>query len=212
MTEITKAENNAMEAEQPQPAIPARRTHGDERARKRSRVFIPILAISLVLFSIVNVYIGLNKEPLPSEIEGLVVYDNLTNEVVEGPIQYDIEPPPGGPNAGVVQDCGLYRVPVQNENAVASLANGAVWIAYDPNLPVEDTDYLRAFAEDQLFVLLAPYPGLESPVVLTAWGVQAHVDDTIDPRIPGFIQKYMNGDQAPISNGACSGGVTLPVQ
>lgn len=201
-----------MEAEHPQPTTPRRRTHGDERARKRSRVFVPILAVSLVIFSIVNVYIGLQKEPLPSEIEGAVVYDNLANEIVEGPIQYDIEPPPGGPNAGVVQDCGLYRVPVQNENAVASLANGAVWIAYDPELPAEDVDNLRAFAEDQLFVLLAPYPGLESPVVLTAWGVQAHIDNTLDPRIPGFIQEYMNGDQSPISNGTCSGGVTLPVE
>lgn len=200
-----------MEAEQTQ-SPPRPRTHGDERARKRSRVLVPIITVGLIIFSMVNVYIALQKEPLPSEIEGAVIYDDLSNEVVEGPIQYDVEPPIGGPNAGVVQDCGLYRVPVQNENAVASLANGAVWIAYDPNLPAADVDNLRAFAEDQLFVILAPYPGLDSPVVLTAWGVQAHIDNTLDPRIPGFIQEYMNGDQAPISNGTCSGGVTVPVE
>lgn len=200
-----------MEAEQTQPA-PQPRTHGDERSRKRSRVFVPILAVGLVIFSIVNVYIGLRKEPLPSNIDGAVFYEDLSNEVVDGPIQYDVEPPVGGPHAGVVQDCGLYRVPVQNEYVVASLANGAVWIAYDPDLPTGDVDYLRAFAEDQLFVLLAPYPGLESPVVLTAWGVQAHVDDTLDPRIPGFIQEYMNGDRAPIANGTCHGGMTVPLE
>ena len=200
-----------MEAEQIQ-SPPRPRTHGSERARKRSRILVPILAISLIIFSIANVYIGLQKEPLPLEIEGAVIYEDMTNAVVAGPIQYDIEPPPGGPNAGVVQDCGLYRVPVQNEHAVASLANGAVWIAYDPNLPAEDVDNLRSFAEDQLFVILAPYPGLESPVVLTAWGIQARVDDTLDPRIPSFIQEYINGEQAPISNGTCSGGVTVPVE
>ena len=200
-----------MEAEHIQPP-PRPRTHGDDRARRRSRIFVPILAVGLIIFSIMNVYIGLQKEPLPSEFEGAVFYDDLTNEAVAGPIQYDIEPPPGGPNAGVVQDCGLYRVPVNNENAVASLANGAVWIAYDPNLPTADVDLLRAFAEDQLFVLLAPYPGLESPVVLTAWGVQVHIEDTLDPRIPGFIREYMNGEQAPIANGTCSGGVTVPVE
>lgn len=200
-----------MEAEQTQSTLRPR-IHGDERSRKRSRVIVPILAVSLVVFSIVNVYIGLRKEPLPSEIDGAVFYEGLSNEVVDGPIQYEVEPPPGGPHSGVVQDCGLYRVPVRNEHAVASLANGAVWIAYDSNLPSGDVDNLRAFAEDQLFVLLAPYPGLESPVVLTAWGVQAHVDDTLDPRIPGFIQEYVNGEQAPIANGTCHGGVTVPVE
>lgn len=212
MIGITKAKNTNVETGQTQPISPQRRTHGDERARKRSRIIVPILAIGLVIFSIVNVYIGLQKEPLPSEIEGAVFYEDLSNEIVEGPITYDIQPPPGGPNAGVVQDCGLYRVPVQNKHAVASLANGAVWIAYDPDLPAEDVDNLRSFAEDQLFVLLAPYPGLDSPVVLTAWGVQTRVDDTLDPSIPGFIREYTNGEQAPIQNGTCSGGVTVPVR
>ncbi len=201
-----------MDAEHTQPPTPRPRTHGDTRSRRRSRVFIPIFTVSLIVFAMVNVYMGLQKEPLPTEIDGAVFYEGLSNEVVEGPIQYDIEPPPGGPNAGIVQDCGLYRVPVQNEYVVASLANGAVWIAYDPGLPTADIDNLRAFAEDHLFVLLAPYPGLESPVVLTAWGVQAHVDNTLDSRIPGFIRKYSNGEQAPISDGTCSGGMTIPTQ
>ncbi|HEX2281742.1 MAG TPA: DUF3105 domain-containing protein, partial [Thermomicrobiales bacterium] len=122
-----------MDIEHSQPA-PRPRSHGSDRARKFSKVLVPVAVVALIVFSIVNVYLALRRDRLPEEIDNLVVYENVSNEVVSGPIDYEIEPPPGGPHAGVVQDCGRYRVPVQNENAVASLATGAVWIAYHPDL------------------------------------------------------------------------------
>lgn len=186
------------------------RSHGSDRARKYSRILVPVAVVALIVFSILNVYLALRRDRLPDEIDNLVVYEGLNNEVVAGPIQYDIEPPPGGPNAGVVQDCGRYRVPVQNENAVASLATGAVWIAYHPDIPEEEIDELESYASGELYVIVAPYPDLKAPIVLTAWGAQVEVESSLDLRIPAFLRDYVENEDAPNHGERCSGGVTVP--
>lgn len=200
----------SMDADQRTHSMPSPRSHGSDRARRLSRIFVPIIVGALILFSFLNVYLGLHKETLPETIEGAVFYTDLSNDVVDGPIDYDVEPPPGGPHAAVVQECGLYRVPVHNENTVASLATGAVWISYDESLPKTDVDNLWSFAENHLHVILAPYPGLKAPVVLTAWGVQVAVDSTLDLRIPAFIQDYADGDDVPNPDSTCREGVSIP--
>lgn len=170
---------------------------------------MPVVLALLVGFTLINVYITANREQLPEVIEGLQVYPGLVDEVVEGPIDYDTRPPYGGPNAGVVQDCGQYRVPVHDENAVASLAIGAVWIAYDPNLPEEDIDGIHAHASGELYVIVAPYPGLRAPIVMTAWGAQLEVDSPLDVRIQAFIRDYAENPDVPNPHEPCSGGVTI---
>jgi hypothetical protein len=185
-------------------------THGSPRARKWSKIIVPIVVLGLIAFSFLNVYITLNREQLPDEIEGLRLYPGLVNEVVEGPIDYPVRPPYGGPNAGVVQDCGQYRVPVQDENAVASLAIGAVWIAYDPELPEDDIDMIHAHASGELYVIVAPYPGLRAPIVLSAWGAQLEVESPLDVRIQAFLRDFKENPDVPNPKRPCSGGVTIP--
>lgn len=184
-------------------------THGSSHARKWSKILVPLVVVLLIGFSFINVYITMNREGLPEEIEGLQLYPGLVNEVVEGPIDYDTRPPYGGPNAGVIQDCGQYRVPVQDENAVASLAVGAVWIAYDPELPEDEIDAIQSHASGELYVIAAPYPGLRSPIVLTAWGAQLDVESPLDVRIQAFLRDYAENPDVPNPKRPCSGGVTI---
>ena len=49
---------------------------------------------------------------------------------------------------------------------------------------------LASYAEDQPYVLISPYPGLEDPVVASAWGAQLRLDDVNDPRLQAFIDRY----------------------
>lgn len=188
------------------------RVQGDPRARRVSKIAVPIAVLALVAFAFVNVFITLNREGLPEEIEGLALYPDVEYAVTDGPYDYDTRPPHGGENPGVVQDCGRYRVPVQDENAVASLAVGAVWIAYDPMLSEDEIDALHAFGAGEMYVIVAPYPGLRAPVVLTAWGAQVEIDSSLDPRIAAFIRDYAENPDVPNPRRPCSGGVTVPAQ
>src|SRR5688500_14150362 len=112
--------------------IEPRAWHTDQRARRRSRWLVGICAGALVLFSGVNVWLNLRQPELPDEVAGVVRYGDLSNEVVAGTVSYDLQPPVGGPHAQLPHLCGLYRVPLIEEHAVAALATGAVWVAYDP--------------------------------------------------------------------------------
>lgn len=171
---------------------------------------MPIIVVILILVSLVNVLISLNRPSIPDEIEGLITYPGLTPEAVTGTVDYTIVPPAGGPHAPASLECGIYRVPVEEERAVAAMATGAVWIAYDPELSEGEVSALTDFAEGEIDTFMSPHPDLPADVVVTAWGVQLYPDDPNDVRIGAFLRDYRNGDQAPYTDLHCSEGQTLP--
>ena len=120
-------------------------------------------------------------------------------------------PPVGGIHSGVWQNCGIYDDPVDAKNAVHSMEHGAVWVTYRQDLAESDVSQLQDLARGQSYVLLSPYPNLESPVVLTAWGIQLQVDSADDARIADFIDRYQVGPQTPEIGAACTGGTGKPI-
>jgi hypothetical protein len=111
------------------------------------------------------------------------------------------------------QTCGLYDKPIRDENAVHSLEHGAVWITYLPNLPnlpQDEIERLRDLTESNDYVLVSPYPDLDSPVVASAWGKQLALESAEDPALERFIQVYVQGPQTPEPGAPCSGGVGRP--
>lgn len=190
-------------------------THGkqhDSSAIRRTRWIVATGVIVALLLGLLNFYLQVRRDELPEEIEGVTTFTTLTSEVVEGPIVYDQRPPAGGPHAALPQLCGYYRVPVQDENAVASLATGAVWITYRPDIPEADQRDLRELAEGELDVILSPYEGQEAPIVFTAWERQLAVDDPNDERAKMFIYVYRDSERAPQRDETCAAGIGLPVE
>jgi hypothetical protein len=120
-------------------------------------------------------------------------------------------PPVGGTHHDIWQNCGIYTEPVPAENVIHSMEHGAVWITYRPDLSTEDVAYLQDLVRGQRFLLLSPYPGLKSPVVLTAWGLQLEVDSARDGRVEEFIDRYQVGPQTPERGATCADGVGQPV-
>lgn len=188
----------------------AERSHGDPRARRRSRIWVPIVAGALLVVAIVNVAVSLNRPSIPEEIEGLIVYENVDDGVAEGQVTYETIPPAGGLHAATSLECGIYFSPVPNERAVAALATGAVWIAHDPNLTEIELDDLKLFSEGELDVFMSPYEDLPNPIVITAWGVQLYPDSPTDTRIASFMRDYTNGERAPARDLACLDGEVTP--
>ncbi|MFB8385660.1 DUF3105 domain-containing protein [Microbacterium sp. NPDC055910] len=144
-----------------------------------------------------------------AEIEGVETFTNTTTHV-EGVVEYEQNPPAGGPHNAVWLNCGIYDEPQQNENAVHSLEHGAVWITYDADLVQgEDLDLLKSKLPSS-YVVLSPYEGLDTPIALSAWNHQLKVDEAADPRIEEFLEEYWRSDLVPEPGALCSGAIDGP--
>ena len=155
------------------------------------------------------------REPDPAQPppenppEGVKTYAATTNRTVEGPIEYDKEPPTNGDHDPLWQNCGFYSEPIENRHAVHSMDHGVVWISYDPNLPPEDVEALRPYGREP-YVIVSPYPGLRAPVVVTAWRNQLDLEGADDPRLRQFVDQFRVTEIAPLSGNGCTGGVGEP--
>ncbi len=122
-------------------------------------------------------------------------------------IDYPHTPPVGGPHDPEWLACGAYDEPIRNENAVHNLEHGAVWITYDPGLRAADIAALEELLPGD--GIMSPYPGLPAPVVVTTWGTQLRLSGADDPRLPLFIERYLD-ETAPEPMASCRGGLSDP--
>lgn len=149
-------------------------------------------------------------DPATIEIEGLETFDNLESLHVQSAVDYEMTPPAGGPHNPTWLNCGIYEEEVPAEYAVHSLEHGAVWVTYDPEqVQGADLDALRS-AMPRTYIILSPFPGLEAPVVASAWGVQVALDGVDDPRLSDFIVKYRQSPDAPEPGALCSQALDGP--
>jgi hypothetical protein len=139
--------------------------------------------------------------PIPGVETFQVASADHTTEAVD----YPQDPPAGGPHNPSWQKCQVYDAPIIAEHAVHSQEHGAVWITYQPDLDDADRETVERLAENQPYVLVSPYPGLEDPVVASAWGAQLRVDAADDPRLQAFINRYAG--QGPEPGADCMSGV-----
>jgi hypothetical protein len=132
-----------------------------------------------------------NKDP-SIEIDGVVrnEYPPALHVSATQRVAYDQTPPYGGPHDATWATCTgiVYPNAIRTENAVHSLEHGAVWIAYNPDKVSDDQrDALADRVDGKSYMLMSPYPGLDSPISLQSWGHQLKLDDASDPRIGQFI-------------------------
>lgn len=159
-----------------------------------------VVAIAVVLFVVTR------PATPPTDVAS---FDVQSHNIVDGSLGYSQVPPVGGDHAQAVQNCGFYRSSVADENAVASMARGAVWITYKPDLNPDDINTIRQLAVDQTYVLESSYTGLPSNIVASAWGHQLQVDSSDDERLAQFIHAYRLSPDAP-EKGPCAAGVGTP--
>lgn len=157
-----------------------------------------------------------NPDPA-STIPGIVIahYEGRQHVRPEDQVAYTASPPFGGAHDASWATCTgvVYDQPVRNENMVHSLEHGTVWIAYNADqLDAAGQAALRAKVENQAYMMMSPYPGLDTPISLQSWGHQLKLSDPDDPRIDEFIRglrrnpygPQANPNGAPEPNGTCS--------
>jgi hypothetical protein len=147
-----------------------------------------------------------------ASIAGLIQKDGLAQNHTSGTVRYDTTPPMGGDHDPMWQNCDsqVYDRPLRNENAVHSLEHGAVWITYRPGLAPDQIEKLAGKVENTDYTLMSPYPGQDSPIILTAWGKQLKLQDASDARVDAFLRAFVKGPQTPEPGAACNGAKDAP--
>jgi hypothetical protein len=149
-------------------------------------------------------------------IEGIVNYREQNPEMLSrdhqaGQLTYEVVPPVGGNHSGSWQNCqgNVYDAPIASEHAVHSLEHGAVWVTYNPDLlPADQVDTLAGIVAGTEKVFMSPFPELDAPISLQAWGYQLKVDNADDVRINEFIRTLRVNASIEGPTARCDGGVT----
>jgi hypothetical protein len=175
--------------------------------------------VALVLLVAGLFYLGYQGQAIAnSGIEGLAIFPDLGRDHQEGDLQYADLTPAGGVHNSTWLNCGIYDEPIRRENVLHSMEHGAVWLAYQPELPAEQIEHLRNMVrqerakQGESLIVLAPLPGLDVPVVATAWRVQLKVDNVLDERLQLFLDRYQRGPFYPEPGANCTfGGIGEPL-
>lgn len=110
---------------------------------------------------------------------------------------YNSVPPTSGWHYAIPARWGLHDSPIPNEVQLRNLAGGGVLIQHRPDLDSETLRELRALVAElrrdprYCKLLLAPYPGLEKGIALTAWNRIDTLDEFDRDRIVGFIDAFL---------------------
>ena len=193
---------------------------GQARAARNRLVAIVLSCVAgvVVLGLVVTFVITTNApagEASATDLSTVQTWDvpgavHVDPQPVDYKAEFGMDPPAGGPHWAGWLNCGVYTQPQQNERAVHALEHGAVWVTYDPDKVRGDA---LAKLRDRLpdsYVVLSPYPGLDAPVVASAWGAQLKLTGADDKRLDAFIQKYWQSPDAPEPGAPCTGGVDGP--
>ena len=193
-----------------------------QAAQKRNRLITLIASgvgaagvLALVITFVVSSAVP-KVDPDSIDIAGLTSFDDLTavhvadGTAVDYEADYGMSPPSGGNHWGAWLNCGVYTEPQQNENAVHALEHGAVWVTYDPELVSGDDLTTLQESLPDTYIVLSPYPGLQAPVVASAWGNQVELDGVDDPRLADFVTKFWRSADVPEPTATCSGAIDGP--
>jgi len=116
-------------------------------------------------------------------------------------VPYNSNPPSSGPHLPYIAPWGIHAEPIVKELQVHNLEDGGVLVQY--NCPQGCPDLVAGLKTIVLRydrqVILAPYPGMDTRIALTAWSRIDKFDELDEKRIVRFIEAYRGIDHHPKS-------------
>ena len=177
------------------------RAAGERRRRAKAiRRYGIIGAIVVVLLGVfLALYIRELNKPGES-VPAMPTQNHLgANQVASTP--YNTDPPTSGDHFEGSPAFKIYTEPMTKELTVHGLEDGGVVMNYQPELDKAVVDKLAAVATSYFeleggrsHVIMAPYPGLSHPIVLTAWRRIDRLNEFDEPRIRRFVDEYVGID------------------
>jgi len=151
---------------------------------------------------------GIGADGLPGRPVEILNAQHIAQGASHPP--YNSVPPTSGWHYAHITDYGIHTEPIPDEVQIHNLEHGAVLIQYRPDVAEEMIADMRDFVEnlrtDQGFcrLILAPYPELDRPVALTAWGRILKMDVFDRPIALSFAGYFL--DQGPENVADCQIG------
>ncbi len=111
---------------------------------------------------------------------------------------YNTEPPTSGPHLPYIAPWGVHTSPIAKELQVHNLEDAGVVVSYRPDCAARVLAPLTTIVTrypDR--VVLAPYPGLDRCIALTAWTRIDKFDEPDERRVVRFIEAYRGIDHHP---------------
>ena len=145
----------------------------------------------------------------------LEIYDNehTTDQQIHlvgnQPADYTIFPPYGEEHSPIPLACGIYSSTPLFEMVVHAMEHGAVVLWYTPtDLNADDiaalTEVVSERLNDKEYAIQAPYGGLNSPIMLVAWGVRLPLDNVDERAIEQFFDEFHDDAPEPLAAGGCA--------
>ena len=145
----------------------------------------------------------------------LEIYDNehTTDQQIHlvgnQPADYTIFPPYGEEHSPIPLACGIYSSTPLFEMVVHAMEHGAVVLWYTPtDLNADDiaalTEIVSEHLNDNEYAIQAPYGGLNSPIMLVAWGVRLPLDNVDEQAIEQFFDEFHDDAPEPLAAGGCA--------
>lgn len=170
-----------------------KRQEQETRARRRRRRRLRDGAIAAVALAVVGAVVFQLVKPQP-EVAGVEKPRDLDNNHVPAgtPVDYGTAVPTSGDHyANEVAGCGPSGEQPPLPAAVHAMEHGAVVLWYRPDVEEQVRPKLVDVMDRyESHVIVAPNPGIEEPVVATAWNRRMRFDDADEPRIGEFVDTY----------------------
>ena len=111
---------------------------------------------------------------------------------------YNSDPPTSGPHLAYIAPWGIHTKPITKELQTHNLEDGGVVVQYKPECEAQVLEPLKSVVgRYRDHVLLAPYPGLDRCIALTAWTRIDKLDQFDERRVVRFIDAYRGIDHHP---------------
>lgn len=149
----------------------------------------------LPLVGIVVLIVWSETRPKPGESVADQGNQHLTS-LTEQHVEYNTTPPTSGPHLNQKAPWGVSDARLSDELQVHNLEDGGVIVHYDPE-KVDDTtkaslaNIVNGYPDK---VILEPYAGLETPIILTAWTKIDKLQAFDEKEITSFIAAYRGID------------------
>lgn len=188
------AKNSAKRSAAPSRKQKIRARRQAQRKRRRTRT-IALAGGAVVLIALLVSWSVINAANRPGEPVRGMGNDHIA-EGTRSPVAYNSTPPTSGPHYGSLARWGIHGEPIPDELMVHNLEDGGVGVWYDcpqgcPELVEQLESVVEPYHEG---VLMAPYPGMDSRIALTAWTRLDQFDEFDKERVVRFIRAFRGAD------------------